>query len=395
MHNQKVDANTVEECIEYLSGTGNYMFDDTPSVNQYDLAITTSLGKQLEKGNAFTQKQSTIGLRLVKSYASLLDKRGFDVDAILDGPLFRWPFRTIDKRKSIHIDGEQIVIKSPFIADVVNKVKKRKNPSYHKGTYNAETKEWAFDYNEPNINFLMKLTKGMHFSIDQKIQEDFRKINKIKQNALEYYPLMTKNADSNSYIFNDQTINESDVRRAIMYAKLNGCLAYDDPVVADLKPKQRLVDTVLLGDNRNWYANSNKYSYLEIFSLIPTVDQCIIICSSNDENQLKNIVDNLLLTELLNSDISVMFRFKKKMNNMNNFIKEKGVNEFSPDKKVFIINEKLPKPLVSNDIDPQLILNCLPTQPSHYKLQAWLNNKPTVVHYRGSEPTGLDNCANL
>ena len=67
MHNQKVDANTVEECIEYLSGTGNYMFDDHPSVNQYDLAITTSLGKQLEKGNAFTQKQSTIGLRLVKS----------------------------------------------------------------------------------------------------------------------------------------------------------------------------------------------------------------------------------------------------------------------------------------------------------------------------------------
>ena len=113
------------------------------------------------------------------------------------------------------------------------------------------------------------------------------------------------------------------------------------------------------------------------------------------DNQLKNIVDNLLLTDLRNSDISVMFRFKKKMNNMNNFIKDKGVNEFSPSKKVFIINEKLPKPLVSNDIDPQLVLNCLPTQPSHYKLQAWLNNKPTVIHYRGSDPTGLDNCANL
>ena len=85
-----------------------------------------------------------------------------------DKQTFKWPFRTIDRTKSLYIDGEQIVLKSPFIADIVNKVKKRKTPSYYKGIYQAESKEWAFDYNEPNVEFMVNLIKGMNFNIDQK-----------------------------------------------------------------------------------------------------------------------------------------------------------------------------------------------------------------------------------
>jgi hypothetical protein len=37
----------------------------------------------------------------------------------------------------------------------------------------------------------------------------------------------------------------------------------------------------------------------------------------------------------------------------------------------------------------------LPTLPSHYKTQAWLENKPTVVYYCGSKPSGVENCADV
>jgi hypothetical protein len=55
----------------------------------------------------------------------------------------------------------------------------------------------------------------------------------------------------------------------------------------------------------------------------------------------------------------------------------------------------MPKPLIQNNIDSQLVICDLPTQPSHYKTQAWLENKPTVIYYCGSKPSGVENCADV
>ena len=181
-----------------------------------------------------------------------------------------------------------------------------------------------------------------------------------------------------------------------MKAKLKGCAVYDDSVVNSMKPKQP-TDKILLGDSQKWFINSNIYHYLETFSLLNTVDKCIIMCSSNSVEQLQSVIENLLGSGYSSNDICVMFRFKnnKEWFEGNKYIKNAGVNTFSPDKKVFIINEKIPKPLIQNNIDPQLIICTLPTQPSHYKTQAWLENKPTVIYYCSSKPSGVENCANM
>lgn len=384
----------VEDCVMYLAGEGHYLFGEEVSIDQYDLHIVKSLGRQLANQNSFTEKQSHIGLRLVKKYSSLLKDKGFEAERILGERAFKWPFRTIDKTKSLYIDGEKIVIKSPFIADVVNKVKKRRTPSYFKGEYNGETKEWAFDYNEPNVEFLVNLVKGMNFSIDEKIKDDYNKLISIKKNPIEHYPMLTKKMGG--YVYRDLVINQNDPRRAVMKARLQGCTVFDDTVVNSMKPLQT-IDKILLGDNRKWFINSNIHSYLEIFPLLNTVDQCIIMCSSNSIEHLQNIVENLFGSGLSPDDISVMFRFKnnKEWFEGNKYIKNTGVNKFSPDKKVFIINEKIPKPLVQHDIDPQLVICTLPTQPGHYKTQAWLENKPNVIYYASSKPSGVENCADL
>lgn len=385
---------TVEDCVMFLAGEGNYIFSESVSIDQYDHSIVKSLGKQLGNGNEFTEKQSHIGLRLVKKYTPILKNKGFDADTILVDKKFKWPFRTIDRTKSIYVDGESVVIKSPFIADVVNKIKKRKSNSYYKGMYNSDNKSWSFDYNEPNIEFLVNLVKGMNFNIDQKIKEDFEKINAVKRNALDYYPMLTRKMGG--YVYNDLVIEHEDPRRAVMKARLQGCTVFDDSVVNSMKPLT-LSDKILLGDSQNWFINSNVHHILEIFSLIDTVDQCIIMCSSNSCDQLQSIVENLLGSGYSANDICVMFRFKnnKEWFEGNKYIKTTGVNKFTPEKKVFIINEKIPKPLLQHNIDPQLIISTLPTQPSHYKTQAWLAHKPTVIYYCGSKPSGVENCADV
>lgn len=388
-----IDQN-VEECVMYLSGDGNYIFGEEVSIDQYDLSIVKSLGKQLGQGNPFTQKQSFIGLRLVKKYSSLLVREGFDPKTILEKEKFKWPFRVIDKTKSLYIDGESIVLKSPFIADIVNKVKKRKTPIYYKGTYQSETKEWAFDYNENNVEFLVNLVKGMNFNIDEKIKEDYKKIIDIKKDALDHYPILRKKMGG--YVYNNILMTYGNPRRAVMQSKLQGCLVYDDSVVDALKPRLP-TDKILLGDSRKWFINSNIYSFLDIFSLLNTVDKCIIMCSSSSVEQLKQVINGLLSNGYTSDDVCVMFRFTKNKDYFegNKFIKNTKVNTFNPNKKIFVINEKIPKPLLSNNIDPQLVYVMLPTMPSHFKTQAWLDNKPNVVYYTSSQPSGVENCANM
>ena len=385
---------TVEDCVMYLAGEGNYLFGEEVSIDQYDLSIVKSLGRQLGNGNAFTQKQSAIGLRLIKKYNSLLQQKGFESDTILSDKKFKWPFRTIDRTKSLYIDGESIVVKSPFIADVVNKIKKRKHKPYDKGTYESENKTWSFDYNEGNVEFLVNIVRGMNFNIDQKIKEDFDKINSIKKNPIEHYPMLVRKMGG--YVYNDKVVEELDPRRAVMKAKLQGCTVFDDSVVDSMKPKQPL-DNILLGDSQNWFVNSNIHHFLEIFSLIKTVDKCIIMTSSDNLSSLESIVENLFASGLTHEEICVMFRFKKNKEwfDGNKYIKNNGVNVYNPNKRIFIINEKVPKPLINDGVDPQLIIYNLPVAPSHYKTQAWLQHKPTVVYYSTGNPSGVENCADV
>ena len=385
---------TVEDCVMYLAGEGNYLFGEEVSIDQYDLSIVKSLGRQLGNGNAFTQKQSAIGLRLIKKYNSLLQQKGFESDTILSDKKFKWPFRTIDRTKSLYIDGESIVVKSPFIADVVNKIKKRKHKPYDKGTYESENKTWSFDYNEGNVEFLVNLVRGMNFNIDQKIKEDFDKINSVKKNPIEHYPMLVRKMGG--YVYNDKVVEELDPRRAVMKAKLQGCTVFDDSVVDSMKPKQPL-DNILLGDSQNWFVNSNIHHFLEIFSLIKTVDKCIIMTSSDNLSSLESIVENLFASGLTHEEICVMFRFKKNKEwfDGNKYIKNNGVNVYNPNKRIFIINEKVPKPLINDGVDPQLIIYNLPVAPSHYKTQAWLQHKPTVVYYSTGKPSGVENCADV
>lgn len=71
------------------------------------------------------------------------------------------------------------------------------------------------------------------------------------------------------------------------------------------------MDKVLLGDNQKWYINSNLYSFLDIFSLLNTVDKCIIMCSSNNTEQLQTVIHALFDNGYSGDDICVMFRFTK------------------------------------------------------------------------------------
>ena len=383
----------IEECLLVLSGESFIWPNEIRDValQPYDQSMILSLGRQLANHLPFTEKQSVIGIRLVKKYEPLLKKIGLDTKTILSGPVFRWPFRTIDKTKSLYIDGESIVIKSPFIPNLVNTIKKRKNPSWKAGTYNPESKEWEFDYNESNVDFLMNAVKGMNFKIDGKIQEDFEKIKLVKENALKDLDML-KLVDG-KLTYRNTIIDETDLRKSFVIAKSLGCTVYDDNLVK-LIPNKDQFDKILYSDSKNHYVNKSKFNRSKFNNIISSSRKIFIMLASNNPSDMEDWVDTLLEGGINATDICVCFRYKNN-NEANEFIKNKQVNTYDPTKKVFILSERIPKPIVKDMVRPDMVIVDLPTTPSHYKTKIYLENKSTVVYYCATKPSGVDNCADV
>lgn len=387
--------NTIEDAIQFLGGTSSvYMYSNeqlpTIVVNQYDMNIVKSLAVQLDRGLGFTEKQGDIGIRLVKRYEPALRKFGFDIETIT----FDKPFRVIDRRRTLHVDGDRVVCKSNFIADLVNQFKKRKSPSYFAGQYDGDNKEWNFAFNEQNIDFLLNVVKGKGFTIDQTLVDINKKNKQIKTDGLKYFPLLTIQDNKFTIINSDipqeylQPFNDiDDPAKAILYSKMLGVSVYDDCISKKLGHKN--FKKIFLGDHNTWTVNRKVFDRKSLLELINPSKQTMIMVSSVDRESLIEWIDILQNANLLNQTC-ITFRYKKDKE-MNDMIKEKNVNSFDPANKILITNEKINKNFVKHDINPDVVIVDLATEPSHYKTQTYLANKSLLVYYthKGDTDSGI------
>jgi len=369
----------IEDCVIYLGNADHRANWEWPAVHvhSFDAPIVNSLAKQLDAGNAFTEKQSHIGLRLVKKYASKLRDAGFDADKILVGKVFGKPFRVIDKTKSLYIDGDDIVCKSNFIPDLVNNLKKHAKKPGSGGQYNADNKSWSFSYTEDNIVFLYSVTKGKNFTIEDKIKNDFENIRKIKESAFDYYPMVTM--EQGKYVVKNSPSDQiklvsTDAREVMFEARRYGISIFDDCVIDNISSPTAF-DKILYGSHDVW-TTDGKGTYEDLMDLIKSAKQTVIMVSSHMPPQLRQW---MAVLQNAGVETSVSFRFKKEPET-NKEIKDRGMNVYNPNAKVLITNEKISKKFVSDNIQPDLVICNLNTQPSHFKTGIWLDSKPMVVY---------------
>ena len=179
----------------------------------------------------------------------------------------------------------------------------------------------------------------------------------------------------------------TDPAQAIMFSKMLGCYVYDDAVAVQLK--NHPLNKILLDHKNKYIVNKKVHKRSDLMNIIKASKQTVILVSSTDVDSLYEWINMFELHNLTNKT-SVCFRYKKD-NEANTFIKEKGVNLFDPTNKILITNEKIPKTFVKNDIKPNLVLVDLPVEPSHYKTQSYIANKPLVVNFthKGDTNSGI------
>ena len=168
----------IEEIINRLAGNGVYIFEPPVVTNKNDWNILFSLSTQIERGNAFTEKQRALALRLITKYTEELTALGIDVIRELSNPIFQFPVRVLSDIKTVSIDNDEakILVSFPFDQEIVDSIKAYKQtlPYIESNgiSWDSEKKLWAFMLNEQNIKFVGTLALGK-FQYDSQFMELF------------------------------------------------------------------------------------------------------------------------------------------------------------------------------------------------------------------------------
>jgi len=177
----------VEDYLEIINGdrdpdTNAYygIFDKVkPLVNlaRYDVRVINSMATSARGGQALTDRQAELACKLILKYKRQLNGKGIDITPAEESPQYRIPLRTIDRRRLIWLEKDQIVLQFPFepkIVDIVRDATKISCGSWR--FHNEKTKQWHIALTEPNLIATMFIAKEHNFEIDPQLVDIENKI---------------------------------------------------------------------------------------------------------------------------------------------------------------------------------------------------------------------------
>ena len=190
----------VEDYLEVLAGydpanISKVIFPtkrDTISLARYDHQIVENMANTSMFGNALTDKQGDLVVKLVLKYRKQFNKIGIDV-APVENPQWRMPLRKIDRTQSLWIEDGYLMIKFPYNQEQINELREFKNESQGSAKWNNNTKVWQFGITEYNVNWLVCWAQAKNFIVQPDVLELFDQI--IECEATPYLIQLTKTVE--------------------------------------------------------------------------------------------------------------------------------------------------------------------------------------------------------
>jgi hypothetical protein len=396
---------TVEDTIEILSGVKpravNIRIDIT------DIKIVTSLGRQLLRNIALTDRQLELSLKKIEKYRRGLEQCGIAVDEVLTLKTLRMPIRELDRTQMIYLATDDETSK-PVIR--VKYVFSKKFAEIWANVEDHLTIHRQFDknikqstYTEKNLYAIVKALSPLGFEISEDIQEIYEKIEEILEKPENYVPyldlendtVVVKNANSRCKEFLENKFNVvSDVNllEFIDTAKTVGISLKSQKLVkkiSEISPND-LLKKICTDSATRFRVSPDNTSVEEIASTINTLNQWPLIIVVEENAQVLDTVK--AMTEsfskfVARDSINVFFRLKneqKDFNEFNQYIKDNHLNNYidSKTKIVFISRSRIPKPLLKADWKPSTAI--ITSNHDFGKLSAYLNDFSTVYYYNNS-----------
>jgi predicted peroxiredoxin len=396
---------TVEDTIEILSGVMprpvNIRIDIT------DIKIITSLGRQLLRNVALTDRQLELSLKKIEKYRHGLEQCGIAVDEVLTLKTLRMPIRELDRTQMIYLDTDSVTNK-PVIR--VKYVFSKKFAEIWANVEDQLTIHQQFDknikqstYTEKNLYAIVKALSPLGFDVSDEIQEIYKKIEEILEKPENYVPyldlendtVVVRNVNNRCKEFLEnkfEIVTDANLLEFINTAKNAGISLKSQKLVKKISEisSNDLLKKICIDSATRFRVSPNKTSVDDIASTINTLNQwpLVVVVEENAEvlDTVKAITESF--SKFVPKDtINIFFRLKneqKDFNEFNQFIKDNHLNNYidSNTKVVFISRTRIPKPLLKADWKPSTAI--ITSNHDFGKLSAYLNDFSTVYYYNNS-----------
>lgn len=358
-----------------------------------DESAMTSFAVLALSDKEFTENQANYSIKILKKYKVPAEKIGLDYGDVLDNPIWKKPFRTIDYSREVFVEKDEenkiwICLKFPyqlkksFDSEFSNKVD-------HYGTvWDAERKIRKIDLYQTNLIQLYDFCQAHKFTIDESFMIVLGEVEEIWQHQESITPYATIEENSVYLINADQSALDyfenhklSKLDDDLLLAKKMGFYLLDKPT--------SIVEKIVGSEDNNFYINSIEKFLQLSFSL--SGKTCMILDrSDNLLDWLKNflkIVDSLSIDK---STIKFCYRQEKNEGNeLNEFIKQNGLGGAVAEGKFFIFVHKPAKWLfkILDDVSIIASTNLYPATNNITKML--LDSHSCVIHVGEFKPSQL------
>lgn len=164
----------VEDYIQVINGdvdpkTGRAygLFNATPpiiSLARYDVNIIANMSASIDSNLALTDRQGEIATKIILKYKKQLSILGIDVSPV-ENPKFKNPLRSIDRRKMVYIDGNEIILKFPYDVKLIDSIRELSKISNGSWIFDRSQKIWKLAITEPNVVAISGIAKIHNFDV--------------------------------------------------------------------------------------------------------------------------------------------------------------------------------------------------------------------------------------
>lgn len=390
---------SIEDLILCLAGIKPIDAEmDPPQLMSSDYTLIHSLGRQIFKQIGFTDKQYDLAKRKVNDYCSYFSFLP-DLEQIKNTTSL--PLREIDRSRWIKIErtdkGPRIAIRFTFQKKLISSIEELRRKISDKSDYDKENKTHYFEYSERNLFEVIEAFADKNFELDDLSLEIYQKLKQLRKedHVPGVYDLIIKNLHPSGVSMLVEELGEPSKDNLLLYKDraFKYGLDHVDPVVNEdsnslaFKIAHRKYPSIQINNQTHKLDNMllalDKLSRYPILVLLPQ-ESC-----HDSLIELHQYARNLISAK----ETSVVFRLDNQGEGIhfNNYIKDQMINNKVDvnTKLVYTLDSKIPKPLLSSDWSPEVILVYGTSRiPSTKRVLECYADKDLIIHYNDTLGSG-------
>jgi len=362
--------------------------------NAWDQKLLYSFSDQIMRGSGFTEKQSSLALKIVKRHSvalsSFLKK---DITQFVENPTFRYPIRKVNTAKRISIINDPVYgkvakVEFPYNETTVDEIRKARDNMFY-AQWDKDQKSWNFALTEESIDFLSELVKKDQFELDEDFQKYVNEFEDIKTNLDRYVPMLVSTENGLKFVNiskNLPDLESKDIISALFEARKKGIFTWDTTVsdyLDNSEISQITKDFLKTDPGENFHVNSENTPLFELADIVKYMSPCLIVIPGGSElEKLKMSCAFLKEIGVAEDEMTVMFRLPSTSDlNFNEFVRNNNLNSpITNNTKVVFVSSKLPKPVLKSKLHFNSVIN-LGHGNVHYTMRDFVTKHENMVFY--------------